>query len=77
MHPAEQQAKLAAALQLISEASEPVQVRARTAYTFGYIDALTDAGQLSQAEADRLQATAAQRRDKRLADLGEEPVTRH
>ncbi|HFH3238604.1 TPA: hypothetical protein ACGJTY_006228 [Pseudomonas aeruginosa] len=44
------------------------------AYVWGYIDALADAGLLSQAEADRLQKAAEQRRDKRLADLGADPL---
>lgn len=74
MHPAAQQANLAAALRLITEATDPARVRGCMAYAFGYIDALTDAGLLDKAEADRLQAAAQDRRDKRLIDLGADPV---
>lgn len=74
MHPAAQQANLATALKLITDEADPVKVRACMAYASGYIDALVDAGKLGQAEADRLQAHAQQLRDKRLADLGADPV---
>ncbi|MCQ1989147.1 hypothetical protein NNX13_04590 [Pseudomonas sp. Eb3] len=74
MHPAAQQAKLAAALKLITDEADPIQVRVKMAYVWGYIDALADAGLLSQAEADRLQKAAEQRRDKRLADLSADPL---
>lgn len=46
MHPAAQQAKLAAALKLITDEADPIQVRVKMAYVWGYIDALADAGLL-------------------------------
>ncbi len=48
MHPAAQQAKLAAALKLITDEADPIQVRVKMAYVWGYIDALADAGVVSR-----------------------------
>ena len=70
MNDAQRQARLMMALKLITEATDAMDARTRTAYAHGYIDGLLDEGELSVENAQGLKTTAMLRRDKRLADLG-------
>ena len=67
-------ARITAAIELIKEAEHPTEVRFANAYAHGYLDALYDEGILPAAEAQKYRDAAQVVRNKRLSDLGADPL---
>lgn len=74
MNDSQRHMRVMTALRLIDEAQDAIQARTTTAYAYGYIDAMLDEGEFSVEAANGLKKVAKINRDRRLSELGADPV---